>query len=151
MASRITITEEIMNQINWKDLYHSDQWRSNLAFKKSKNIKHEFVFESDSWICDVSLGEKADEFSDSTLLHCFQRERGSHIEKMSNRITSISYNDEKKKISERTHFIWIFFETYENIIITMTKRNLKFKVVWPQRNQECKDIYIYIYLYIFSS
>ena len=107
--------------------------------ERPKNIKHGFVFGSDPRICDVLLGGKADGFSGRHFYISFNERGEVTLKNLSNRVASISYNGEKAP--ERTHFTWILFETYENIIITMAKRNLKFKVVWPKRNQECEDMY----------
>ena len=132
--------DEYLNREFTRFLFVSFGFCLQLIFdEKSKNIKHEFVFENDSQICDVLLNEKADEFSDRHFYIFFNERKEITLKNLFNRIANINYNDEK--VFERTHFIWIFFETYENIIITMAKRNLKFKIVWPKKNQKCEDMY----------
>lgn len=114
--------------------------RLQLIFdKRPRDINHEFVFESDSRIFDVLLSEKADEFSDCHFCIAFNEKGKVVLRNMYNRVASVSYNGEEA--SERNHFTWILFDTYKNIIVTIAKENLNFKVVWPDKDRECKDIY----------
>lgn len=115
--------------------------RLQLTFdKRPKDIKHGFVFGSDPRICDVLLGGKADGFSGRHFCIAFNERGEVTLKNMSNRVASVSYKGEDAP--KRNHFTWILFGTYKNIIVTMAKGNLKFKIVWPdKRNQEYKDIY----------
>lgn len=98
------------------------------------------MFGSDPRICDVFLGERGAGFSGQQFYITFN-ERGEVIFKnKSRKEAQVDYNGENP--SCRTQFTWILFDTYQNIEITIGKKDdLIFKVKWPENRKFCRAEY----------
>ena len=98
---------------------------------KPKDLEKGFVFESDSRICDVFLGERGAEFSGQQFCITFNEREEIIFKNKSRKEVQVNYNGEASHF--RSQFTWILFDTYQNIKITLGKEDdLIFKIKWPK-------------------
>ncbi|KAI9703370.1 MAG: hypothetical protein M1836_007938 [Candelina mexicana] len=121
-------------------------WRGSqiqLTFdKKPTNIEKGFVFGSDPQTCDVLLGDWGAGFSRQHFRITFNSRGQVILEDTSRIITCVNYKGEDPP--DRNHFIWILFDRYKNIEVTLNKGEkieLKFKVQWPERSKSSRTEY----------
>ena len=115
--------------------------RIQLAFdNKPKDLGKGFVFGSDPRICDIFLGERGAGFSGQQFCITFNQRGEVIFKNTSQKEARVDYNGEDP--SRRIQFTWILFNTYQNIEITIGKKNdLIFKVKWPEDREFCSTEY----------
>lgn len=126
--------EFVVNISNRKNISAVDQFVSQIQLifdDKSKNFEKNFVFENDSRICDIFLNERNVEFNDQQFCITFNEQEKVIFKNKSRKKIQINYNNEAPHFWSQ--FIWILFDTYQNIKITLSKKNdLIFKIKWPK-------------------
>lgn len=94
---------------------------------KPKNLEKSFVFKNNSRIYDIFLNERDIEFNDQQFYITFNEREKIIFKNTSRKKAQVDYNNED--FSRRIQFIWIFFDIYENIKITLNEKNdLIFKI-----------------------
>ena len=98
------------------------------------------MFGSDPRICDIFLGERDTGFNDQQFYITFNKRKEVIFKNKSRKKVQINYNSEIPYF--RNQFIWILFDTYENIKITLNEKDdLIFEIKWPENRDSCRAEY----------